>query len=562
MVRCLAARRREALFGCIRRPEEKQPGALQESVLGEVVRSPSGALPKSISGEVVRRLPGALPKSILGKVPRSPLRRTSPGGYLTLALTLILSVSLPLIMMMFQGAGSNAARMDTAYAFDSSMDAILSEYNRELLKQYDVFFVDMGYGEDRTGPAALEARIKYYMDGNFSSKGNGIPSLSRCFYRMNTDGVKVNGYSVLTDEKGLVFRRQAEDFIADLDGIDLLPIGSFGSNSEELTRGRYLTDEISRRRDENQREIDSIELPTETDENGNEHTVELKNPADSVSGIRGQGGGGSGFLPYVTDLSGVSHERLDVPGGPVSGRILQKGDGLNPELARGSEGVLRKAEFFQYLAMKASDYTKHEDKNAMKYQLEYILEGEEKDDVNLRKVVTKLVFVREMANVVYIFADEGKKSFCRAVAMALAAVALCPELTEPVTTSLLFAWAFIESLNDVKILLAGEKLPIRKTAASWRTGFWQILNPRGLPGGSGNASGGLTYREYLMSMIFLQDLGVTTMRFLDMVECDIRKAPEGSSFFLDRCIDSFDTTVLTRSSAGSTFQETRRYGYP
>ena len=488
--------------------------------------------------------------------------RRAPGGYLTLALTLILSVTLPLIMMMFQGARNNAARMDTAYAYDAAMDAILSEYNRELLKQYDVFFVDMGYGEDRLGPAALEARIKYYMDGNFSSKGNGIPSLARCFYRMNTDGVKVNGYSVLTDEKGQVFRRQAEDFIADLDGLDLLPISSFGNNSEELTRGRYLTDEVSRRRDENQRRIDSIELPKTTDENGNEHTVELDNPADSVSGIRSQGGGGSGFLPYVTNLSAVSHAGLNVPGGPVSWRVLQKGDGLNKELSWGSEGVLRKAEFYQYLAMKASDFTKNEEKNDMKYQLEYILEGEENDYTNLRKVVTKLVFMREMANVVYIFADEGKKGFCRAIAMALAAVTLCPELTEPVTTSLLFAWAFIESLNDVKILLAGERLPIRKTAATWRTGFWQILNPRGLPGGSGGASGGLSYREYLMAMIFLQDIGQTTMRFLDMAECDIRKAPEGSSFFMDRCIDSFDATVLTRSSAGSTFRETRRYGYP
>ena len=480
---------------------------------------------------------------------------------MTLTLTMILAVSLPLIMMMFNGARRNAARLDAANAYDAAMDAILSEYHRDLFRQYDVFFVDLSYGEHGMKTSSLESRVRYYMEGNYHPEGNGIPSFAGGFYRMTTAGVHLNEVSIATDDSGLVFRRQAEDYIADLDGLDLLPAGKVEQNSETLEKGRYMTDEVSRRRNENQRRIDSIPLPTEEDEDGNEHTVELDNPADGISSIRGRGMAGSGFLPFVTDLGRVSHEKIKTPGGPPSARKLYQGDGLNPELAWGSEGLVRRLEFYQYIAMKASDFTRNEEKNAMKYQMEYILNGKDNDHDNLRDTVFTLTMIREMANTVYIFTDSGREGQCRLWAMALAAVTLCPELIDPVTYSLMFAWAFVESLNDVKILLEGKRLPIRKTADTWRTGLHHILTPGSLPGGAGGAGGGLSYTEYLAALLFFQNLDTVTMRMLDMVECDVRKAPGNSNFYLDFCADSFDVTALSRSNMGDSYQETRRYGY-
>ncbi len=493
---------------------------------------------------------------------RSKGKEGGASGYMTLSLTLILAAALPLIMMMLNGARKNGARLDAANAYDAGMDAILSEYHRELLEQYDVFFVDLAYGQPGFGPKALENRARYYMNGNFKPEGNGLPSFAGAFYRMNAAAVKLNDVSMATDKKGLVFRRQAEDYIADLDMLDFLPAGDVKKNSGDLDKGRYMTDEVTRRRNENQAWINSIPLPTETDDEGHEHTVELDNPADGMSDVRAKGWGGSGFLPYVTNLGGVSHARLKTPGGPASKRPLNEGDGLNPELHRGDEGLLQRLEFYQYIAMKASNFTNHQEKNAMKYQMEYILNGEEDDFVNLRKTVTTLTLVREMANMIYIFSDSGKEALCKSWAVVLAAVMLTPELVEPVTKSLMFAWAFAESLNDVKILLTGARLPLEKRANTWRTGLHHILTPYGLPGGAGNASGGLNYTEYLIAMIALQDLDTVTMRMLDMVECDIRKTPGNTNFYVDHCADSFDVTAIYKSNMGDSFEENRRYGYP
>ena len=486
----------------------------------------------------------------------SSIFRHSQEGYLTIALILILSAVLPLILMMFTGAEKNGARMDSAYAYDASMDAILSEYNRELLKQYDVFFVDLSYGSGKPGTSSLDARVMYYMNGNFTAKGNGIPTLTRTFYKMSAEGVKTNDVSIATDDKGLVFRRQAEDFIADLDGFSLLSTKNLQKNAQKLEEKKDTIEEVNKKREKNKEKLEDLSSPgSDDDEN-----VGLLNAANGISDLRDQAYAASGFLGFVTDLSEVSHMGFNGRMKPASMRKLQTGDGVNPELFW-EEGANRLL-FFQYLAMKASDFTHYEDKNAMKYQLEYVLKGSNDDYLNLRKTVTELVFLREAINSVYIFKDHDKVTLCKTIGAVIAVLCEDPQLEDPIKEFLLYTWAFVESLNDVKILLSGKRLAIDKRGQNWQTSLWQILDPWHLPGGEGAESGGLSYRDHLIAMIFLQNIGTTTMRFLDMVEQDIRKVPGNSNFLIDQCADSFDITVLTRSSTGDVFQETRRYGYP
>ena len=112
-------------------------------------------------------------------------------------------------------------------------------------------------------------------------------------------------------------------------------------------------------------------------------------------------------------------------------------------------------------------------------QIEYIIAGKESDWDNLEKVAKRILTWREVANVIYILSDSGKCAEARALALTLTAVLQVPALTEPVKYAILFAWAYIESLSDVRRLLTGGRVPIVKTAGDWRTGIQSVKNFNG-----------------------------------------------------------------------------------
>lgn len=160
----------------------------------------------------------------------------------------------------------------------------------------------------------------------------------------------------------------------------------------------------------------------------------------------------------------------------------------------------------------------------------------------------------------YILSDSAKVAEAQAMAAALAAVTLMPALMEPVKYTILFAWAYVESLQDVKILLSGGRVPVVKTAADWKTGINCIKNVRGsLSEDSGG--NGLNYKEYLQIMLFLQDAGSRTQRAMDIMEMDIRRTPGNARFRLDGCFDAYQARLCVTSRFGYSYEMTRRYGF-
>lgn len=144
--------------------------------------------------------------------------------------------------------------------------------------------------------------------------------------------------------------------------------------------------------------------------------------------------------------------------------------------------------------------------------------------------------------------------------MALAAVTLLPALAIPVKYTILFAWAYVESLQDVKTLLSGGRVPLMKTAADWKTGLNCIQNIRGSLA-KDNGGNGLDYKEYLQIMLFLQDKTIRTYRAMDIMEMDIRRTPGNARFCLDGCFDTYGARMSVTSGFGYSYEMTRNYGF-
>ena len=66
-------------------------------------------------------------------------------GYITVYLSLVTGVLLSLILTMVEGVRIHTMRAQTECVMDMAMDSALAEYHRELLEQYDLFFIDMKY---------------------------------------------------------------------------------------------------------------------------------------------------------------------------------------------------------------------------------------------------------------------------------------------------------------------------------------------------------------------------------------------------------------------------------
>jgi len=94
-------------------------------------------------------------------------------GYMTVFLTLSLTLILSLVFTVIEGARISAIRMKFECAADIGMNSVLAEYHREMLKQYDLLFVDTSYGSGNADIGNTEAHLKNYIRKNLRTEKGG-----------------------------------------------------------------------------------------------------------------------------------------------------------------------------------------------------------------------------------------------------------------------------------------------------------------------------------------------------------------------------------------------------
>jgi hypothetical protein len=468
--------------------------------------------------------------------------------FLALSLTLILS----LVFTVIEGARISAIRMKFECAADIGMNSVLAEYHRELLEQYDLLFVDTSYGGTSPDISNTETHLKNYIQKNFQTSSKSGAFGMKDFLAMYADSVSIDQYSIASDDGGEVLKRQITDYMSDYPTGALIEKATAGM--EELNSLGLDTKDVVGERQQYEQQIDEIGLPEEEVEEGVYEEVPLNNPADIANATRS-----SGVLNLVLDNpSEVSAVKVNL-GDYISHRSLMSGTGLCEEAVEVS-GSANELVFQLYLFEKCGYYGQELEKSLLKYQIEYILAGKDTDWQNLEQVAKRLLRWREAANVLYILTDSGKIAEAEAMALALTAVTLCPELAEPVKYTILFAWAYVESLQDVKTLLRGGRVPLYKTSSDWKTGINSIKNVRGSLTDDEDGRG-LNYKEYIQIMMLLENQETRTYRAMDIIEMDIRRTAGNGNFRLDGCFDTYWANIVVSSGFGYSYEMTRCYGF-
>ena len=473
-------------------------------------------------------------------------------GYLTVYMTLCLTVILSLCLTLIEGARKNGGAMEAFCVADIGMQSVLAEYHRELFDQYNLFAIDSSYGTPEHGSYNTEAHLLKYLEKNLALDEVFLSYfLYRDFLDLQVDGVEMTGMSIFTDDGGTVFRRRAVEAVQDDIGLSMLE--EVQKWMEVISINGLDTNEIQNEKVEADRRIQEYEYE---DEEG-EIKKGVENPTKVLEEQRRKG-----ILQIViADPTTLSVNTLDLSN-LIYSRMKQgkvsRGNLSLPE-TQWTEGMAERFFFQEYLLRYMGYYGYEDDKNALRYQIEYLIAGQNNDTENLRNVVNRICALREAANVLYLMSDEKKQLEVEAMAGLISSVLLVPTLAPLLKVVIILGWAYAESVYDVKSLLAGGRIPLVKGAAAWHYSLEGALS--GELGDSTTEGAGLSYEDYLRVFMSFTDLDVLNGRAMDMVEADIRITDKNAWFCLDACYDRVEFDIRMSSGFGYKYQIIRQRAY-
>lgn len=169
--------------------------------------------------------------------------------------------------------------------------------------------------------------------------------------------------------------------------------------------------------------------------------------------------------------------------------------------------------------------------SALRYEMEYLLAGKKSDRENLKDAVNQVLTLRGAMNLLFLLNSPDKKAEADALAAAVA-VGIVPAQMA-LSFFILTLWAFGEAVLDVKMLLAGGKIPFWKTEGTWKTCLSGLLDQSFLKETGESSGDGRTYTEYLSCLILLMDRKTRNFRMMDLIQWNIRT--EQADFSVANC---------------------------
>lgn len=484
-------------------------------------------------------------------------------------------------------------------AADASLESVFAEYDDALWGRFHLLFRSAG---DRSGET-LGNRVLSYAKESLGDDVNlfgGYPD----WFTLEASSAEVSDIVYVTDQNGAVFEDAVLDYMKG--GIIRIlleeMIGRLAVFNDEDAKNKL--DESGKKGEFSFNSIysDYEDLKKEAEEaHKREEEARLKEE-EARQAENGDGGGESASPPpdgeagspaggtQPSDVGGSTEEQpgitmddilktiknlmrhgfmgivVDDPNGfsrkAVSGadypsRLSQSAKSrraaMTPVMSGGSSGNLKNRLLVdEYLLRFLDCYTSEddpeekEDEYTPELQVEYVIAGKNSDYDNLKAVVNRLLWFREGLNMAYLLADAPKREEVTLLATALISPTGQMYLIPPAVGLLTAAWAFAESLHDVKALLAGGRVPFLKDGASWKTSLENIASDiatasdvredEELPTGKG-----LTYVDYLRIFLAFANPESRNYRGMDMIQASMRKIR--SDFSMNQCVYACSATV-------------------
>lgn len=429
--------------------------------------------------------------------------RTVKGSVTVFASCLLLLI-LSAVFVFLEAARVSGLAGYAAMDRGQTRNSLLAEYSRPLWQSYGILGLDASYGTETFDLALVQNRALYLSDENLQEDDRyvadrGINPKGKKDIRFENSGkntwelysirlrnMDITAYQLASDDEGTAFRRQAADRMKKEISTDLL------QSLYELVTGKK--EGTEKKGTETKKAQVSLYEFTQTD-----------NPLETVEEMRAKG-----ILRLVMPDKKISAKSLNLAQ-TLSHRKLQIGN-WKEESGDGWQDRL----LFQQYVMKyfgRADSTGSD--RSLEYEVEYILNGKASDKANIKATVNKLLAIREAANFAFLQKDPVRKAAAEAAASVLAAIIVQPELIPVFQQSILAAWAYAESVSDVRLLMNGQQVSLVKTEEQWHTDLRNLGKPY-----SGEQKTGMSYEEYLQMLLWLMRPKTVTYRSMDLIEAN------------------------------------------
>lgn len=447
----------------------------------------------------------------------------------TAYLSLVFILFITLIAGLMESASIQMAKNYRRADMNRAIECMFAEYQKELLEEYHIFALDASYETGNYSQSNLVERLEFY-----GARGMGQ---------------EIKRIQFLTDQGCQSFFDQAAAYMEHRYGID--SVGDMLGMTSVWGQQQDKGEDYAREEEETQKGLEDLlasndgELPEE--DNPIDHVGQLK--ARPLLEL---------VLPKDKELSEKQVEEREV----LSFRDRQQGYGDFSDVEK-SGGTLSSLLFGEYLLEHFPSFTDEGKGGALDYELEYILAGTGSDKANLEKVAGKLAVLRFVPNYAYIQTDGEMKAEAEAMAATLCALLAVPAITGAAAQAILLAWAFGETVMDIRSLLKGNHVPLVKTRETWQLQLSALLTlgtEEDVKEGA-DAPEGLGYKDYLRMLLFLESRQTSGLRALSMIEQNLRKVHGQAYFRADLCISRLEFRSVCMLRRGISYDFPTYFGY-
>ncbi len=441
-------------------------------------------------------------------------------GKITVFLCLIISSMMILGLTMVKVVDRYSAREKVVMSARTAMSNVKSRYNSYIFENYHILLFDISCGGK--GEGFLEEQVKEDVQANL---GDNI----------KVKDVAITGYTGIMDNNCTPFKEQISEYmiygvVEDI-GENILSAtdGEDGTLPEDLENN--LSNAVA---GEFEADISQGEAMSEEDFMTNGFTPESEDatydPRDYTATL-----GDLGVLYIVApeDME-ISSEVIDISKVPSfnSHSFMQSTFEINTNFDSISgfqsevdshngwaDSLLDMGYGVSYANGCFNSATNTVNENTVfDLELEYIICGKESDYKNLKEVVNKIIAMRLPVNYAYLMSDVKKINEIKTVSVPLSVLSCIPE---PIIRHLIAgAWAYVESVCEMRSLLEGNKLPFKKDSSTWITDLFDLENS--VYEGCDSVEKGLSYGDYLTILLALEGDDIY-LRMLDLIQLNTSK---------------------------------------
>lgn len=411
---------------------------------------------------------------------------------------------------------------------DSSMESMFARYQIPLWENYHLLGLDSSDEDGRLDLGEQEIFLKDIADKNgkssFYSNASAINLL-----RIKLEAANLNQYTLLTDGDGLVYQELVSSYMKE--NAAAIALGKLQEQNTEIEELSKQVGEPAKKREAVKELSEKPEISDSESDNSQKNTSPVDeevaqslektssdNPINQVESIEKKG-----ILALVLEKDvEVSQKKIQNPETLVSRR--EKAEGANYNQPKGdiADRILMEQYFEEVFCSFDKAATQNVDHRELNYEMEYLLEGKTSDQENLKEMAEKLVGIREVANLTYLLTDGTKMSQAESLAITLAGVTANPVIIEIVKFGILASWAYGESILDVRALLKGHKIALIKNREEWTLDISSIGAIGDTFMTAKECKNGITYAQYIASLIMVQPLRTIANRALDLTERSIQ----------------------------------------